>query len=242
MIDMHCHILPGVDDGSSDLQDSVEMARLAAESGVVGIVATPHCAGDGADMMRKSFSLLREVIKDEKIPVELFLGMEIFGTWATAELLKEGRLFTLNGSDYPLIEFDFHADGNECVRILREVSREGYRPVVAHPERYDFIARDPGLIKTMCDMGCLLQINRGSLLGRFGKKAQSLAFMLVERDLAAMVASDAHSSAVRTTWMRDVKELLEREFSAETAEKLLVANPLSILKNEKLVYEPKWFK
>ncbi len=234
MIDMHCHILPGVDDGSQHLYDSLEMAHLAAESGVVGIVATPHCVKDGADAVRKSFSLLREAIKKNRIPVELFLGMEIFGTHNTAELLKEGKLFTVNGSIYPLIEFDFYAEGSETTRILREVVREGYRPIVAHPERHEFVARDPKIVNVWRDLGCYLQINKGSLLGRFGMQAQRLAFMLIERNLAEIVASDAHSPAVRTTWMRDVKELLSREFSAETAEKLLVENPLRILKNEQL--------
>ena len=242
MIDLHCHILPGLDDGSKSLEESLDMARLAAESGVAGIVATPHCDGADSKEVRRAVSLLRDAIKDAKIPVELFLGMEIFGTWDTLKLLKQKKLLTVNGSKYPLIEFDFYADGEETTRILREIVGAGYRPVIAHPERYEFVQKNPKILNTWNKMGCLLQVNRGSFMGRFGNLALQLAFAMVERNFAAVAASDAHSASVRTPWMRDVRELLEKEFSCETAEKLLVSNPLCILKNEDLSKaEPIWF-
>ena len=107
MIDLHCHILPQVDDGSQSLKDSLDMARLAAESGVTAVAATPHCVDGGATVIRERVLLLREALEEAQIPLRLYMGMEIFGTSYTAELLSEGRLMTLNGSRYPLIEFRF---------------------------------------------------------------------------------------------------------------------------------------
>ena len=242
MIDLHCHILPELDDGSKSIYESLDMARLAAESGVVGIVATPHCYDDRTAEVRKAFYLLRDAIKEAEIPVQLFLGMEIFGTWNTARLLSEHKLFTVNGTKYPLVEFDFTADGEDTIMILRDLVKSKFKPIVAHPERYEFVRDNPEILNVWKDMGCLLQINRGSLLGRFGNRSLQLAFALVERGFADVVASDAHTASVRTPWMKDVKELLESEFSAKTAEKLLVRNPLCILKNEDIPKaEPIWF-
>ncbi len=242
MFDLHSHILPGLDDGSQSLDESLEMARMAAESGVRAVVATPHCLGDRARDVARAFILLRDALEETKIPLTLYPGMEIFGSTNTAELLKNNRLFTLNGSRYPLIEFAFRTDGEEETAVLRQVIDAGYTPVVAHPERYIYVQQDPELMNIWKEMGCLFQINRGSLLGRFGRREQAMAYALVDRGFATVVASDAHSPRMRTPWMRDVRELLREEFSFEAAEYLLDINPMSIVKNEDIhAADPVWF-
>lgn len=242
MIDLHSHILPELDDGAQSLNESLDMARMAVDSGVRILVATPHCARDRAKEVHSAWVLLRQALQETGIPLKLILGMEIFGTQDTVRLLREGRLFTLNGSRYPLIEFSFHSSGEEETKILRDVIWAGYTPVVAHPERYAYIQQDPRLINEWKRMGCLFQINRGSLLGRFGGEAQKMGLALVGRGFATAVASDAHSTRLRTPWMRDAQELLEREFPASAAQYLLVRNPRSILKNEPLYpADPEWF-
>ena len=158
-------------------------------------------------------------------------------------MLRENRLLTLNDSKYPLIEFSFHSDGMEETRILRSVCKAGYRPVVAHPERYSYVQQDPRLLHQWVRMGCLIQVNRGSLLGRFGRRAQSLGFALVDRGFATVVASDAHSPRIRTPWMADVEQLLSKEISPLCARMLLRDNPRKILKNEEIhSAEPEWFE
>lgn len=242
MIDLHCHILPQVDDGSQSLKDSLDMARLAAESGVTAVAATPHCVDGGATVIRERVLLLREALEEAQIPLRLYMGMEIFGTSYTAELLSEGRLMTLNGSRYPLIEFRFDGTGERETAILRDVISAGFQPLVAHPERYGYIQEDPELANLWKEMGCLFQINRGSLLGRFGQAAWDMAFELVDRGFATVVASDAHSSRMRTTWLRDVYDLLAKEFAPAAAQYLMWHNPQKILKNE-LIHpvKPEWF-
>lgn len=242
MIDLHSHILPDLDDGARSIEEALVMARMAVDSGVTAMAATPHCAWDRRREVHEVWKLLRQALEDYEIPLKLYRGMEIFGTPETAELLAAGKLFTLNGSRYPLIEFDFRAPGEEAAWILYSVREAGFRPVVAHPERYDCVRSDPGLINHWYSMGCLLQVNRGSLLGRFGGPVQDMAGELVDRGFAAVVASDAHSPRMRTPWMEDVWQLLSAELSPEKARQLLRDNPARILKDEELPpAEPEWF-
>ena len=242
MIDLHSHILPELDDGAQNLHQSLEMARIAIQSGITTMVATPHCIDGQADDVRSMLKLMRSVLRENGLRLQLCSGMEIFGTRDTARLLREGKLLTLNRSQYPLIEFNFHSDGYWETQILSDVIQAGYRPVVAHPERYSFIQYSPELLNRWVQMGCLLQINKGSLLGRFGSASQSLSLELVDRGFATVVASDAHSTHSRTPWMVEVRTLLELEFAPEAARYLLLDNPRRILKSEMIPpVEPGWF-
>lgn len=242
MIDLHSHILPELDDGSRNLRESLEMARMAVESGITVMTATPHCAHDRAEEVLESWQLLRDALAESEIPLTLLPGMEIFGTADTLRLLQDGKLLTLNDSRYPLVEFGFHSLGDEETTILRGLCKAGYRPIVAHPERYSYVQSNPRLVNRWFRMGCLIQVNRGSLLGRFGRQAQAMAAELVERGFATVVATDAHSARVRTPWMRDVRELLTREVSPQCARTLLLDNPRRIVQNKPMHdVEPEWF-
>lgn len=242
MIDLHSHILPGLDDGAQSLQDSLDMARMAVDSGITAMVATPHCADDRRREVYDAWILLQDALQEMQIPLQLYLGMEIFGTPDTPRLLRDERLFTLNGSQYPLIEFAFRSDGEEETDILYRVCKAGFRPVVAHPERYVYIHDDPRILNRWCRMGCLLQVNRGSLMGRFGRHVQSLAVELVNRGYVTTIASDAHSAQMRTPWMDDIRKVLTQEFSPEFAWTLLHDNPQTIIKNEDIHSAvPEWF-
>lgn len=242
MIDIHSHILPGVDDGADDMRRSISMAKQAVKSGITVMTATPHCRDEGIEQIRTAFWNLQRKLQQEELPLKLYLGMEIFGTWHTAELLKRGKLLTLNDTKYPLIEFEFYSDGEEETGILDSVLQEGFRPIVAHPERYECVQESPDIINVWHEMGCLFQVDRGSLTGRFGHRAQHMAFSLINRGFACAVATDAHSDEKRTPRMKDIDELLRQEFSENIAKLLLTDNPKRILKNEKVPsVRPKWF-
>lgn len=249
MIDIHAHILPGIDDGASDMKSALEMAALAVESGVTILTATPHSSVYGRKRNFWNQELIQRVLdfraalEKENIPLQIAPGMEIFGTPEVPELLKQRKMLGLNGSDYPLVEFAFTNFAAQATEILEDIISIGMRPVVAHPERYEYVQKDPSILNLWVEMGCLLQVNKGSLLGNFGRNEKYLAFELVERNFAFAVASDAHSPYVRTTWMGDVKQLLVEEFSEQKAQQLLHGNPLKLLKNEKVHEgEPHWFR
>ena len=132
------------------------------------------------------------------IPLELSLGMEIFGTGDVLQLLHDGRLLTLGGGRYLLIEFGFHEDPLRIERLLDALLADGYWPVVAHPELYYGLQRMPNYLFDWANRGIVLQVNKGSLFGRFGRGAQALAAAMLERGLVGCVASDAHGPDVRT--------------------------------------------
>jgi protein-tyrosine phosphatase len=243
MIDLHCHILPGLDDGAGSFEESLAMAAIAASHGFRHIAATPHCVMDGAREVTEGVAMLQELLQEERIPVCLHPGMEIFGTYDTARLLRERKLLTLNGSRYPLIEFAFDTDGEEETEILQSVIDAGYTPLIAHPERYRCVCYTPELVNRWKKMGCLFQVNRGSLLGRYGHSPQQMGMALVRRGFATVVATDAHSSVMRVPRARDVYELLFQSVSPIAAEMLMERNPEWIL-NDKLLppAEPDWFE
>lgn len=249
MIDIHAHILPGVDDGARNLESAVEMAAMAAESGVQIMAATPHCCTFSRTPnlwgleLEERLHLLQDALKEANIPVRIVPGMEIFGTEDVPELLKSGKMIGLNGSRYPLIEFPFAEYAGRATDILGDVLKLGMRPVVAHPERYSFTQEDPTVLNLWTEMGCLLQVNKGSLLGRFGPGAQRLSWELVGRGFAYMVASDAHSPRMRTPWMGEAAQLLQENFGPTAPRKLLWEHPMKVLNDEEIRQtEPDWFR
>lgn len=242
MIDLHCHILPGLDDGARHMEESLHMASLAVESGVTALTATPHCADGGVPDVLEAVQELRDALQEAGIPLQVYPGMEIFGTEDTARLLRTGELLTLNGSRYPLIEFAFDADGEWETQILEDVLRAGFVPVVAHPERYHWVQQNPRMLNVWASMGCLLQVNKGSLLGRFGEGPRQMAMEMTSRGFTTVVGSDAHYARVRTPWLYEAWELLARWFAPVAARELLEDYPEKILKNEPISpAEPEWF-
>ena len=235
MIDLHSHILPGLDDGSANLDTSLEMAVLAVESGVTTLVATPHYAAFGLqsrcrkDRILQAATDFQRELQRENIPLQILPGMEIFGTPEVRTLLNNGELMGLAGTRHPLIEFPFSHYASQATDLLDALCQDGWQPVIAHPERYIYIQEDPSLLNLWVQMGCLLQVNKGSLLGRFGPIEAALAHGLVQRGFAFAVASDAHSSSYRTTWMGQVQTLLAQDFSPRTAHALLTDNPRRLL-------------
>lgn len=240
MFDIHCHILPGLDDGSDNIEESVRMARLAVESGTKALIATPHCniPGSFRNYCDKAYvDKFRELdsrLKEEEIPLKIFPGHEIFAAGDFIDLIKRKKLLTLNNSDYPLIEFDFTEHPDYIYSSLRQLVVEGLTPVIAHPERYAFVAEDNFAPFRLKAAGCLLQINKGSINGSFGKAAHDTAHYLLKNELADFVASDAHSPYMRTPFLADVREIISEFYSEEYAEMLLSINPSKVLMNKKI--------
>ena len=240
MIDIHCHIMPQMDDGSSSYHDSIEMACLAASSGVRGIVVTPHCNNPNAfrnywtTEIQAVFEKLQKEVNDRKIPITFFRGQEIFLTSDVLTLLKQGRLISINDSRYLLVEFGSYENASVAIHKLQKLTAEGYVPIVAHPERYFFVHEHGDVVYRMKELGCLVQINKDSLKGRFGRKAMKSAYEILENYDADFIASDGHSQYSRTPYLADTYEIVSEHFSADYADFLLNDNPRKVLKNEKI--------
>lgn len=239
MVDIHCHILPGFDDGSDNIEESVRMARLAADGGTRAIIVTPHSNIPDSfrnyvdDRYTETFRALRARIEEEKIPLKVYPGHEIFASGDIVSLVRQHKLLTLRSSDYMLVEFAFKEDSRIVYRRLQELVAEGFVPVVAHPERYAFVAEDDYAPVRLRDIGCKLQINKGSLKGSFGRDGYIISHSIIRHGIADFVASDAHSPYMRTPYLADIHDLISDLSSDDYADLVLSINPQKILRNEK---------
>lgn len=237
MIDIHTHILPGIDDGARDIYDTLEMASMAAGIGVTAIVATPHCNIPGmfdnyfGDAYVQVFMQASEAIRREGIPVQLLPGMEAFATYDLPDLLVDGKIMPLNQSRYVLMEFSFDEEPDYATDILKRVKAVGAKPVVAHAERYEFIQEDLRVAYRWRSLGYVIQVNRGSLMGKFGRRAQRAAYRMIKHNLVSVVASDAHSPYQRTPYLLDAYEELKTEYPKRVVDVMFRDNPERICNN-----------
>lgn len=240
MVDIHCHILHQYDDGSGSLSESLEMARMAADTGVTQMVVTPHFKGTASSLRSLStlverYRELQQAIARENIPLTLHLGAEILCTEETPRLARQKLLPTISTTHYFLTEFFFDEDPGFMDEMLHDLSKAGYTPVVAHPERYDAIQRDPRILEQWFRRGYVLQLNKGSILGAFSHRAEHTAHSILRAGLAHVIASDAHSATHRTTHMEGLTRWLDRHIDPEYVRILTEENPGRIIRGEPLV-------
>ncbi len=242
MVDIHCHILPAVDDGSSALSESLEMARLAAAGGTDTVVCTPHCnvpyelrGNFRGATLNGQVDMLRQALREAEIPLQLLCGAEIMTTPELPELIRAHRLQTLADSRYLLMEFFFDEPLGFIDRMLGEVLNAGLVPVLAHPERYDAVQEMPSVLGDWFGAGIILQINKGSVLGRLGSGAEECSHWILSHGLAHVLASDAHSSVSRTPHMRELSRSLEKEIGHRYTNILLEENPRRIIEDRDIL-------
>lgn len=239
MIDIHTHILPEIDDGAESLDEAYEMALMAVRSGVKALVATPHSnqrvdfLDDELKRQEKAFVELERILLQEKVPLKLYRGMEIWSSVDMVEKIKLGKLLTLNQTPYVLVEFAFDEEPWWMEAMIEELQGVGLVPVLAHPERYFCVQEEPNLLQEWRMQGALAQMNKGSILGRFGRGIERTAEVLLRNHLFTCIASDAHHAYIRTTDMKELHYYLQRHYSLEEQDRLLRQNPLAILRGMK---------
>ena len=235
-IDLHMHILPGVDDGAETMDDAVEMAEISARSGIGIAAATPHgdfSKGNPKEYLRicsEKLELLRAELIRRKIPLKVVSGMELLVNEALIEWAGENKLPGINGSRWLLVEFYFDISLSRALRMADELTALGYRLVLAHPERYDLARRMPENLNAFYERKFLLQVNKGSILQEFGRKAFRAADWMLTRGIAGAVASDAHDPVLRTSDLEDMADILDMYYGRDAAEVLLERNPGRIIR------------
>ena len=204
MIDMHSHIIYGVDDGSKNKEMTLEMLKLSIGCGVKKIVATPHYMkgrfvveyGEIKDKVNE----LRQIIKNEALDIEIYCGQEVYYRENILEYYEEGAIGTINDSRYMLIELPMREfDVNNVIDNLYELTLKGIVPIIAHPERYMPFIKKPSLINDFIKEGYLFQLNTGSIVGDFGKEVKKLALNYLGNGVYYICGSDAHSDGKRNT-------------------------------------------
>jgi protein-tyrosine phosphatase len=222
MVDIHSHILPGIDDGSRSLDDSLALCRIAAEDGITTIVMTPHVMEfrypNTRETIEGPFELLAAAIASEKIPLILVPGSEVHVAADLVTRLRDGDLMTYNDNrKYMLLEFPFQQIVSGTEEIVYRLRLAGVTPVIAHPERIGFFMDDHQRLESLLKLGALAQVTGGSLLGSFGEKSERAAWRMVERRLVHVVASDAHDQKHRRPELKAAAALLASKAGEETA-------------------------
>jgi protein-tyrosine phosphatase len=229
VIDLHSHVLPGLDDGPDALEQSLEIARAAVEDGIAGLAATPHVRDDyptSVDAMRAGVSELRAALAAGAVPLELYTGGEVALGRLRALSADDLRGFALAGSRYLLLEFPYHGWPLDLSVRLFELQAAGFVPVLAHPERNPEVMAAPERLEALVAAGALVQVTAASLDGRLGRRTQRSGLELVRRGLAHLVASDAHAPSLRGIGMSAAAAAIG---DGATARRLTVDVPAAIV-------------
>ena len=243
MIDMHCHILPGIDDGSKSLDESVQIIKTASHCGVTDLVFTPHFIYESIynadnEKKRRLFEQVKEVIKNANININLYLGNEVFVENNMLELLQDNKIYTINGSNYLLFELPMNNTYNGIYDLIFKLKNAGIIPIIAHPERYSLFQRNPEVIIKMLEQGALFQSNLGSFYGHYGKEAKNLVLLLLKHNMIHFISSDTHHTRDEFyNNIEEVKKIMKKYILDEQIENLLVNNAKCVLKNEKFEVE-----
>ena len=238
MIDIHCHILPGMDDGPRTMEEAVSMARMAVADGIGGVLCTPHWhpviwPNERGDIVQ-AVAQLQTRLLHEGIALRVWAGSELSFDASLDACLDGGRLCTLNGGPWLLLELPGYVPPPGIDGYLRSFRQRGYQVVLAHPERYDYILRDPARLHDWVSMGLAVQITAASLLGRLGPETAALCRRLLEHRLVHFLASDSHGVHSRRPLLRKAVEAAAEVLGERDARRLVDDHPQSVLRGEPL--------
>lgn len=233
MIDIHHHLLPGIDDGSKDLATSVAMVQIAVEDGITHIVATPHANHTFEYDRARNEDLLqgvRDALPAETAArVQLGLGCDFHLNFDNVEdALANRTRYSINSTEYLLIELPDFNIPTRLDEVLYSMRVAGLTPILTHPERNATLQRTPERIQEWLASGLLVQVTAGSVTGNFGGKAKSMAWNLLRSGSVHFLATDAHDTVHRPPKMQAARHMVEKQLGAEIAEALCVGNPLAV--------------
>jgi protein-tyrosine phosphatase len=233
MIDLHCHILPGIDDGAADLDMSLAMAKIAANDGIRTIACTPHIYPglyeNTATGIRSAIASLQSEFDKREIPLRLLEGADVHLEPDLAGSIRAGRVPTLAGSRYLLLEPPHHVAPPGFQDAVFKLVVAGYVPVITHPERLTWIEDHYEEFVKLVEMGAWMQLTSGSLTGRFGKSPKYWSERMLDEGMVHIIATDSHHSARRPPLLSEGREAAARRVGANEAEQMVVTRPQGII-------------
>jgi len=239
MVDIHCHILPDIDDGPESWATSAEMCRIAAGDGITHIVATPHCNDEFLYDRKLYGQMLGELYDTAQGNLGFSLGCDFhFSLENIRDALAHPRRYTIAESQYLLVEFDDYNIPPSVKQDLFSLSSNGMAPIITHPERNPVLLRKPEIVLEMVEQGCLVQITANSFTGFWGKSSQKMAEWLLGRQAVHVVASDAHDPEHRKPVLSEARKAIASFAGGEIAEALVTHNPAAIVAGKSLPYQP----
>ncbi|HEM5207444.1 TPA: tyrosine protein phosphatase [Streptococcus suis] len=241
MIDIHSHIIFGVDDGPKNIEESLELIGIARKQGVRIIVATSHRRKGMFETPEKvimaNFIKLKEAVNEIYPELKLCFGGELYYSKSLMEKLEKRKVPTINNSRYILLEFSMNTPWKDIQKAVNEVSLLGLTPLIAHIERYDALAFNAERVEELIEKGCFTQVNsshvlKPSLIGDRSKEFKKRVEYFLENDLVHCVASDMHNTTSRLPYMNAAYKIVKEEYGEDRAKALFKKNPLMILKNQ----------
>jgi len=232
-LDIHSHVLPGVDDGSKDMDMTMELLQMAYDEGVRYMMATPHYypghRNAGCEKLIQTYQEVKKEIQKQGMDMELFLGNEIYYKDEVPQLLRKKEIFTLNDSRYVLVEFNVNMEYKKINEAIKRLVMEGYYPIIAHVERYGCLLKREDLVQELIEQGAYIQVNAETFLGGMFDGYKKFVMKLFAKGMVHFLGSDAH----RTDWRRPVMEeavsLLYKKMDASLVDKVVKDNPKHFL-------------
>ncbi|MGM0275393.1 tyrosine-protein phosphatase [Enterococcus sp. AZ080] len=224
MIDLHCHILPGIDDGPKTVKESIAMAEEAVRQGITHILCTPHhnqrFTNEKADVLLAVEDLQKELDR-QSIPLTLFEGQEVRIKSNLIDEIKSGKILFADVADrYLLAELPTNSIPEYTESLFYELRQMGIVPIIVHPERNRGFQESPNLLLPYLNMGCLAQLTAPSIAGVYGKQIKKLSEQLIEHNLVQMIASDAHSRKNRDFYMEKAYKIVGKKYGIEVINKM----------------------
>jgi protein-tyrosine phosphatase len=244
VIDLHCHILPGLDDGPISTKEALQMCRIAVDDGIQTIVATPHMLNGMFPVDRQAIlegvRELSQVLRQESIPLQLLPGADVHLDQSMPSYLAQGKLVTLADLGcHLLLELPQDIIPEGLGELLFQVQLKGVTPIITHPERNIAIEQNPSLLNDLISAGSLTQITAGSLTGAFGSRVRRCTLRLFEARAVHLVSTDAHDTGRRSPRLSEARRILEEMLGSEEAERIFVERPVRILEGARVeVPEP----
>lgn len=239
MIDIHHHLLFGLDDGSKDLETSIAMVEAATDDGITHIVCTPHANSRyrfDPSINRQKLEQLKKSIDSR---IELGLGCDFHLSFENIDdALKTPHKYTINQKNYLLVEFADLSIPRQITQVFHQFLLAGIQPIITHPERNPIIQRTPGRLDEWVNMDCLVQITASSLTGRFGRFAKSFSEQLLSQNKVHFLATDAHNLDSRPPRMKEAFDLVAKQYGTATAERLCIHNPHAAYFGEPMPPQP----
>lgn len=236
-IDIHTHILPGVDDGAKDMPEAMDLAQMAYDNGTRTLFLTPHYrAGykeNSPAWLRESFSMFRQMLEQTLPDMQLVLGSEAQYESQLPELLEEGTVLPLGESRCVLLEFPYNALRSSIFDGVMAMSYSGFVPVIAHVERYAAFRKDESLLDAALNMGALIQLNAQSVMGGCGWSVKQYCHRLLKEEKAHFIASDAHDVKHRPPLLKKCFQYVAKKYSPEYAQRLFRENAQTVLSDGK---------
>jgi protein-tyrosine phosphatase len=232
MVDLHHHLLPGLDDGAPDLETSLGMARMAAADGITHIVCTPHASSRyvfSPAAIEEKLSALRTALNSESIPLTLATGCDFhLGYDNIKDAIAHPHKYSLNATDYLLIELPDHGLSASLEEIFYQLRLAGLRLILTHPERNPTLQRDHARLAAWMREGMLVQITTSSVLGKMGEAARKMSHTLLANRWVHFLATDAHNLTTRPPRMAEARDLVAKHYGESYANRLCTENPAAV--------------